>query len=309
MNKLRLWENSTFSIGANVTKGVHTLYLLFLLFVGVVAIVGPGLYGYNYYSTSLLERPFHRQYDDLKPTGFRSHGYGIVGSAMIIGGVALYSSRKRLRIFSGIGRIKHFLEFHIFLCLVGPILVLYHTTFKIGGLVAVCFWSMIAVVLSGIIGRYLYVQIPKGIQGNELSVAELTEENQRLLDELQVKFSLSPEYVKRIDTIALPRKGAAQMGLIETINFFLMNDLTRRWRLRRVYKALQSRGTGPDVIRRLRRTANGRIKLTRRIAFKQQFRSLFYYWHVIHLPFSIVMFIILFIHVGVAVAFGYTWIW
>jgi hypothetical protein len=29
------------------------------------------------------------------------------------------------------------------------------TTFKIGGLVAVSFWSMVAVVASGVLGRYL----------------------------------------------------------------------------------------------------------------------------------------------------------
>jgi len=309
MNKLQKISTPSIIGKASVTKGVHTLYILFLLTVGIVAVVGPGLYGYGYYRTPLVERPFHPQYDDLKPTGFRGHGYGIVGAAMIIGGVTLYSSRKRLRIFSGIGKVKHFLEFHIFLCLVGPALVVYHTTFKFGGLVAVSFWSMTAVVLSGVIGRYFYVQIPKGIQGNEMSMAELATENERLQNELEKQFGLSPEYLKRIDAIALPQTGAAQMGLFETINFFVMNDLTHRWKLRKIYAALRARGTSRDVIKRLRSRANVRIMLTRRIAFLKQFRSLFYYWHVIHLPFSIVMFVILLIHVGVAVAFGYTWIW
>jgi len=62
------------------------------------------------------------------------------------------------------------------------------------------------------------------------------------------------------------------------------------------------------VLSDVRTLATRRIILTRRIAFLQQFRQVFYYWHVVHLPFSIVMFLILFVHVGVAIAFGYTWI-
>ena len=52
-----------------------------------------------------------------------------------------------------INRSKHWLEFHIFLCTVGPLLVLYHTAFKFGGIVSVSFWSMVLVVLSGVAGK------------------------------------------------------------------------------------------------------------------------------------------------------------
>ena len=82
-------------------------------------------------------------------------------------------ARKRYRILSRIGLLKHWLEFHIFLCTLGPILVLFHTAFKFGGLVAISFWSMVAVFLSGIIGRFIYLQIPRTIEGRELSLNEV----------------------------------------------------------------------------------------------------------------------------------------
>jgi hypothetical protein len=34
----------------------------------------------------------------------------------------------------------------------------------------------------------------------------------------------------------------------------------------------------------------------------------FYYWHAIHFPFSIIMFLTLAAHVTVAILLGYTWI-
>src|SRR5512135_2149039 len=163
-----------------MSKSVHLVFVMFLVLIAVTSTIVIGIRGFSYYTTPLEQRPFHAQYESLKPTGLEGHAFGIFGSLMIMVGVAMYSSRKRLRVFGGLGRIKHWLEFHIFLCLLGPILVLYHTTFKFGGLVAVSFWSMSAVVLSGVIGRYLYVQIPKGMQGNELSVADLNAENEKL---------------------------------------------------------------------------------------------------------------------------------
>ena len=35
---------------------------------------------------------------------------------------------------------------------------------------------------------------------------------------------------------------------------------------------------------------------------------MFHYWHVIHKPFAYVMLVVVIIHVGVSIAFGYTWI-
>ncbi|MGB5874685.1 MAG: hypothetical protein WBH56_13265, partial [Bacteroidota bacterium] len=257
----------------------------------------------------LEERPFHPQYDTLKPTGILGHGYGIIGSLMIISGVISYTSRKRLRSFARLGKIKYFLEFHIFLCLVGPILILYHTTLKFGGLVSVSFWSMTAVVLSGLVGRYFYIQIPKSIYGNELSAAELEKEKERLGDTFRTTFGMRPEVIKAIDAIALPGKNVAEMSLLEVINFFVFNDLTRKTRLRHLFARLQRSGLRRQAVRQLRVLANHRIVLMRRVAFLQKFKQIFHYWHVIHLPFSIVMFLILFVHVAVALAFGYTWIW
>jgi len=291
-----------------MAKDVHKVYVFFLLAAGLLSTVVIGIHGAGYYATPLEDRPFHPQYSSLKPTGLLGQGYGIIGTLMITTGVILYTSRKRWRAMANLGRIRSWLEFHIFLCLLGPLLVVYHTTFKIGGLVAVSFWSMAAVVLSGVIGRYFYVQIPKGIHGNELSSQELVKENDKIAEALRRQFGLDADLLKLIDDAALPSRPVAEMGLMEVISFFILTDLTRRSRLRALFEKLQRRGLKGQMISRIRVMASRRITLTRRIAFLQQFKRIFHYWHVVHLPFSIVMFVILSIHVGVAIAFGYTWI-
>lgn len=64
--------------------------------------------------------------------------------------------------------------------LFGPILITYHTTYKLGGIVAVSFWSMVVVMVSGIIGRYIYVQIPVGISNYEEDLKRLKDESEAL---------------------------------------------------------------------------------------------------------------------------------
>jgi hypothetical protein len=288
-----------------MVRQTHTVYLSVLLLLGAAAVVLPLLYGFDYYITPLVERPFHPQYEELKPSGYIGHGYGIVGSIMIIAGVSLYSSRKRLRILAGVGKLPAFLETHIFLCLTGPILILYHTTFKFGGLVSVSFWSMTAIVVSGLVGRYLYVQIPRGIQGHELSVAELDKELSRMGARLIQEFGLSEESIEHIDTLTDLRSGNPIRGLPALLWFIFLDDLIRS---RAISRKIRSLGLRKDLGHRLGVAFHARHLLYRRIQLLEQVRRFFHYWHVIHVPFSIIMFVILIVHIGVAAALGYLWI-
>ncbi len=135
----------------------------------------------------------------LKPSGILGHGIGIIGSLFIIIGVFSYMARKRYRFLSRLGLLKHWLEFHIFLCTLGPILVLFHTAFKFGGIVAVSFWSMVAVFLSGVIGRFIYLQIPRSIEGRELSLNEVKEMKSNVAGIVRNSYNLDEESYNTID--------------------------------------------------------------------------------------------------------------
>lgn len=284
----------------------HRIFLFFLLFIGIGTAIVILLRNFDYYSLPLEERPFHARYEVLKPSGIETHGYGIIGTAMIIFGVTMYSSRKRIRALSQVGKIKYFLEFHIFLCLLGPVLILYHTTFKFGGLVAVSFWSMSAVVASGIVGRYLYVQIPKGIHGDELSIKELDLQSERLHRGLIDEYGLDEVDIRKLDALATPAH--ERHSIIRLLIFFLVSDMTRRARVHSIIRHLHAKKVDRKTVHLIAKMANERIQLLQRIRFLEELKNIFHYWHVVHLPFTIIMFVILVVHVGVAIAFGYTWI-
>lgn len=286
----------------------HSVFLAFLLVLGVVTAVTIGLRNESYYLTPIDQRPFHPRYEQLKPSGVESHGYGVVGTAMIIIGVATYSTRKRVSLLADVGNIGTFLQFHILLCLLGPVLVLYHTTFKFGGLVAVGFWSMTAVVASGFVGRYFYRHIPRNIEGHELSVKELQARRESLLQALRTQYHVSDAILATIEIIEPKSSERQDAGFGSLVWSLLSTDMLRPRRVAVLRSILKDASVREGMLKEIVRLADERIVLKQRINVLEKVHQAFHYWHVIHVPFSITLFAILAIHVGVAIAFGYTWI-
>jgi hypothetical protein len=288
-----------------MSKLIHKIYIFTLVTITTAVFLILFIYGADYYTTPVSERHFHSQNDLLKPTGLIGHGIGIAGSLFMIIGVFSYMARKRFRSLSRTGGIKYWLEFHIFLCTLGPILVLYHTSFKFGGIVAVSFWSMIAVVLSGIIGRFIYIQIPRTIQGRELSLSDLSGLENDLFNDMQEQYKVNYEIIAQMN-IALSRSDSEGKG-----NFILR--IFRRFSFERkllnqVRKELKTQQLTRKDYRKVVKLFKSKIILNRRIAWLSSMQNFLRYWHVAHLPFALIMLVIMIVHIIVAVLFGYKWI-
>ena len=95
------------------------------------------------------------------------HALGIIGFILMLMTEILYSLRKRSR-SARWGRMSSWLEFHIFTGLVGPFMVLLHTSWKFNGLAGVSTLFTVIIVISGFIGRYIFTRIPRTIDGVEI---------------------------------------------------------------------------------------------------------------------------------------------
>jgi len=276
----------------------------------MIAIVGIAfvlllINGLEYYRSGLEERVFNTEHDNLKPSGILGHGLGILGSLLIIIGVSTYMARKRYRFMSGTGLVKHWLEFHIFLCTLGPVLILFHTAFKFGGLVAVSFWSMVAVFLSGIAGRFIYLQIPRSIEGRELDLNEVRAMKSNLTEILKSSYGLDESsYGKILETVEKKTVSSSRYLLVSLIRNF--ND--DRKSIHSVRRELKRNNLHGNDYRKIVSLVRTDIKLSRRIERLDSMKNIFKYWHVAHLPFALVMLFIMVIHVGVTILFGYRWI-
>ena len=284
---------------------VHRIYIGFLTLIILATVVVLVYIGYTYYNLPLEQRFFNPDHILLKPGGVWGHGIGIFGTLFIIIGIVLYMARKRMRIMARWGKLNYWLEFHIFLCTLGPILVLFHTAFKFGGLVAISFWSMVAVFLSGIIGRYIYLQIPRSIEGRELTLAEVRDSKTNIGEVLSDSYNLD-EGSKNVIIEAAKRKIEVYQS-----NFFLRYLKKRtndRNTLQKVRSVIRSKQLTRKESKKIVHLVKHEISLNRRIDRLLTMQKLFAYWHVAHFPFAIVMLIIMAIHVTVTIVFGYRWI-
>lgn len=283
---------------------IHKLSLILLYSLTVAATLYLAGYGFEYYALDLQDRPHHELHEKWKPSGLIGQGAGIVGSALMLI-LLLYSARKRLRFMQqGWGDIRYWLNYHIWMGITGPVLVIFHTTFKFGGIVAVSFWSMMAVALSGVLGRYIYVQIPRSLSGDELSSAELQELEEHYRRQLSSEASGNAVALSILDSF-LKWNSQVSGGLLT----WLKRDLSATIRYRRLKRQLQTdAGLSSGDAKRLVRLAKRRALLERRVAFLGHARKLLHHWHVFHKPFAIIMLVIMVVHVAVAIFLGYTWI-
>jgi hypothetical protein len=288
-----------------MSKSVHRIYLATMVLIVVFAAITLTVNGLSYYSTGLDERVYHAEHAALKPSGIAGHGLGIIGSLLIIIGVSSYMARKRYRFLSRMGVLKYWLEFHIFLCTLGPLLVLFHTAFKFGGLVAVSFWSMVAVFLSGVAGRFIYIQIPRSIEGRELNLNEVREMKSDLAELLKNSYNLDDDSYNKIVNSVKKEPDLYQRSKLFS---FIENRSDDRRSLRSVRKVLKMNKLRGKDYRKIVALAKRDFSLNRKIERLDMMKNLFDYWHVAHLPFALVMLIVMVIHVGVTILFGYRWI-
>jgi len=289
----------------NMSKTGHKIFLTVLVLIVLFVLIFLIYRGISYYSLTIDERIYHPGHKLLKPSGFLGHGYGILGSLSLIIGVASYMARKRYRFLSRVGLLKHWLEFHIFLCTLGPILVLFHTAYKFGGLVAISFWSMVAVFLSGIIGRFIYLQIPRSIEGRELSLNEVRELKTNVAGFIRDNFNLDEESFKvLIDSI----QNRSETYIKNLPVRYIRKYIDDRNSVRSMKNVLKRNNLPAEECRKLIALFKDDIRLNRRIEWLGTMQNMFRYWHVVHLPFALVMLVIMIIHVSVAIVFGYRWI-
>ena len=290
-----------------MNKTLHKIYVGLFLVVGISVTILLGINGYQYYHTPLEERFFSPDHVMLKPSGAWGHGFGIIGTLMMIVGVGVYMIRKRYRKFFNLGYLKHWLEFHIFLCSVGPVLILYHTAFKFGGIVSVSFWSMVLVVLSGVIGRFIYLQIPRTIQGQEISINELNSMKESLALKIRKVLSEDSSTLYKLESIAATDRYKS-LRLTAAAGLFIKDYFTTKQLMRIFSKKMIFLGLSKGERKELISAAKNEIVIARRIAFLRTSQKLFNWWHIFHLPFAITMFVIMIVHVIVTIVFGYKWI-
>ena len=270
-------------------------------------LVAANLAGLPYYRLSQGQRVRSPLHAWLKPAGFIGQAAGVLALLLFLF-MWLYPLRKKFRWLAFTGSIARWLDVHIAAGLCIPLLGAMHAAWRFDGLIGLGYASMMVVVLSGLVGKYLYARIPRGRSGLEMSLEEIQTESRVLLKYVANTTGMPLEEVERI---LAPRPGPPGGGVLRTLGEFVADDW-QRWRAaRRLSRGWRAAHRGRPVDRQVmtlvRRMARSQMALRQQMRLLDGAHRVFRYWHVAHRPVAISALLAVVIHVGVAVAMGVTW--
>lgn len=276
-----------------------------IVIVGGIASVF--LWGLPYYSAPMAVRVRHEFHPWLKPSGTVGQALGLLALSLFLF-LWIYPIRKRLGRRPALGSIPRWLDVHIVAGLLVPVVAATHASFRFHGLIGLGYASMFVVFSSGLVGRYLYVHIPRGRTGVTMTRDEVAAERRQLLHDVAVATGRGvPEIEARL---------APRTAVRPTLNVFVVlarmvsDDLVRRRAVRALADDLRRKG-GPSLPaarkREVVRLARREMALAQQVAMLDGAHRIFRWWHAAHQPFAVTALLAVLLHVAVAVAMGQTW--
>jgi hypothetical protein len=287
-------QNNQSKIAAPIKNGGHSLASDVLVYLTLILLT----LGVWYTS----QQNYFEAGDDV------GYWIGVVGASMMLI-LFLYPMRKHFKFAKNWGRLKWWFIVHMFLGVGGPLLILLHSTFRVGSLnAAVALYSMIVVALSGVIGRFIFARVNRGLRDEQVS-----------FQELQVNAGLDKE-VARSHLLFYPNVESKLKAFEQTQ---LQSDANWLTYFRQVFwlpikmwlvyyqcitdirkpmqqLAASQKWSSQDFTRRQKRThllVRNYLTAVVRVAQYKAYARLFSYWHVAHIPFVYMLVISAIVHV------------
>jgi len=156
-----------------------TILILGLLATG--ALVACLLWGWDYYTLSASQRPFHPGYDLLRPAGRAGLLWGVMGTVLIVFNLS-YLLRRHLIGWHWLGSLRIWLGFHMMTGLIAAIAIVLHSTLTVSSpLAALAFWCLQLTVITGLSGVLLYVRLSVSIEDGHVQRHEPSRSVKNLL--------------------------------------------------------------------------------------------------------------------------------
>ncbi len=293
----------------------HRIRLICAAAAAFLLLASIAIYGASYYVLPLEERPFSDKYELLKPSGSIGIRLGVFGTFLFFI-IFLYALRKVIPWLGRLGSARHWMDFHVIAGVTAPIVIAFHASFKFRGIAGFAFWIMVAVAMSGIVGRYLYSQIPRSLNAAELSLSDL-ESNEREFGEALLQQSIySAQQLSRVLKVPSPEH-TRRIGPLRAVGEMIVLDVGLPFRvagLRRSSPGFNATvrtvgglfSSGNAEIEQVVRLVRQKVSLSKRVVFLGQTQRVFHLWHVIHRPFSYAFAILAIVHIAVVMGLGFS---
>lgn len=296
------------------TERGHRVRLYGLYFLAFATTLAIFIYGFDYYKLSSIDRPFSPKHHLLRPSGPIGLYLGFMGVALFIG-IFLYPIRKHWAWLAQFGKTRHWLDIHVLMGLTAPFIIAFHSTLKFRGIAGMAFWIMFAVSASGVVGRYLYAQIPRKVTTAELSMKELQELQDNLSQQLAAQKVL-PEADLRALLHMPDSNSVGRLPIFIALPYMMILDVVRVFRVARLRRHALTFGESVGALAGFLPTRNRELEraihaaaeeaaLLKRVLFLSRSQKVFHLWHVVHKPFSYAFAVLALLHIGLQFVLGY----
>jgi hypothetical protein len=261
---------------------------------------------------ALLIGWLRRDEEYLTPDHGLGYWLGICGSLMMLL-LLMYSVRKRKKSMRSIGSIPTWFRIHMLLGVAGPVLIMFHSNFRLGALNSnVALFAMLTVAGSGVIGRYIYRKIHMGMYGRKAVAKDILSDAEMLrrdlaqeIGEVDYIFKELSAFGKRV--IDQP-PSTALSSLLTGGALALQAPFLRARLLAEVRSVARRQGKARGWSLRERRSRIARVDEVVKLYFNALLKAaelrfyerLFSLWHLLHLPLFFLMIMTVLVHVWAA---------
>ncbi len=275
------------------------LLLLFGLALAALAVATLVL-GWDYYALDRAARAEHELHGTIAPGAGGGLALGVLGTGLMLAMLS-YTARKVLVRIRWLGPLDKWLKFHIVCGVMGPVFIVLHSGLQWPtGLIAIAFWCMVLVALSGGFGRYVYGFFPRLANGRSMALTEALSELTELRARL-VQATASSRSHAIGEAVELVQGLDAQADSFADLLRLALDVRRRRQRVR----VLLARAELPTpVYRQAVRDLDEQLDLKRGLEASRVVFRMFRYWHLFHRPLAAAMYVIVALHVLIALLFG-----
>ena len=266
------------------------------------------LYGYSLLAAVLIAGWLLRHRELVNPEDGLGYWLGIIGGSLMLL-LLLYPSGKKSSLLRRLGLVKHWFRVHMIIGLVGPLLILYHCNFSVDAMNSkVALYSMLGVTLSGIIGRYFYARIHRGLYGKRAGIEELRSEISSSLDNSRGLAAILPKFINELHSISEELLGdefTRSISMKRSLGWSVKYYVVRARLHFMIRRELASRAVASETVQAnlagLRKAANSyaaqQVGLMRQVAQLSFYERIFSLWHIFHMPLFILLVVSALVHV------------
>jgi len=228
----------------------------------------------------------------LPDTGL-GYDLGIAGLAMMLLGL-LYSLRKRIRILSSLGDIRHWFRIHVALGIAGPTAILFHANFHLGSMnSSIALVCTLVVAGSGTIGLLAYTRVHHALTGRRTTLLEIqrgADARRDALERLGAGAQELSSQLQAFESYALAPSRSTLGALWRFISIGCRARSSARAALRAARAALREQPSSRLQLQDARRAICAYVSAVRRVATFTAYERIFSLWHALHIPLCVLLF-------------------